>query len=216
MSVGTGIFLGLLSLGLVYLYVQTREKWNWKKIAKGFGFVCAALLILVVGTIGYFLVPDWWGNRPRPVSEYASLRFGMSMDEVLYIKGLPSHVLGPTIKDFREIIDQKEIPEGKSIRNYDAWAWDSDLERLDVGFDKENGNVRRIACYSTKRYGCPGLLGMRIGISEEDVVARLGKPSTEELSGVTKKLGYGKYNLFFFLNKQSVYYLGIRSGDDGM
>ena len=33
-SVSVGIFFGAVFLGLIYLYVNTRERWNWSRIAK--------------------------------------------------------------------------------------------------------------------------------------------------------------------------------------
>lgn len=50
MTLGTGIFLAALFLGIVYLYINTRDRWDWKKIAKRFFLgIIALILVLVVG-----------------------------------------------------------------------------------------------------------------------------------------------------------------------
>ena len=54
MTTGTGIFLAGLIIGLVMLYGQTKDRWNWKKIAYFFLFV----LIFIAITI-YHVLNDW-------------------------------------------------------------------------------------------------------------------------------------------------------------
>ena len=49
MSVGEGIFYGLVSLGIIYLYIQTKDRWNWKKIVfRFFGGIIGLVLIAVL------------------------------------------------------------------------------------------------------------------------------------------------------------------------
>ena len=34
MDTGTGLFSGLVTLGIIYLYTQTKDRWNWILISK--------------------------------------------------------------------------------------------------------------------------------------------------------------------------------------
>lgn len=54
MSTGTGIFLAGLIIGLVMLYGQTKDRWNWKKISSYVGIA----IVVVVITI-YHSLNDW-------------------------------------------------------------------------------------------------------------------------------------------------------------
>ena len=54
MSTGTGIFLAGLIIGLVMLYGQTKDRWDWKKISYYF---CIAIGIIAI-TI-YHALNDW-------------------------------------------------------------------------------------------------------------------------------------------------------------
>lgn len=48
MSLGTSIFLSSLLVGLIYLYVKTKEDWNWKRIASVAIGILALLLISIL------------------------------------------------------------------------------------------------------------------------------------------------------------------------
>lgn len=54
MSTGTGIFLAGLIIGLVMLYGQTKDRWNWKKISSYVG-----IAIVAVGITIYHALNDW-------------------------------------------------------------------------------------------------------------------------------------------------------------
>src|SRR5437762_2426291 len=92
MSVGTGIFLAAVILSAVYLYGITRDRWRWGKIIRRgvVGVGCAAVLVGVgvAAVTGY----GWIAARPKPQTEYAEIRLGMSMADVKYARGYPSFV----------------------------------------------------------------------------------------------------------------------------
>lgn len=48
MSLGTSIFLSSLLVGLIYLYVKTKEDWNWKRIASVIIGIFVLLLISIM------------------------------------------------------------------------------------------------------------------------------------------------------------------------
>lgn len=53
MSLGAGVFLGCLFIGCVYLYLNTREVWNWKKIL----LISAGLLVVLI--LSFLLLIFW-------------------------------------------------------------------------------------------------------------------------------------------------------------
>ena len=93
MSIGSGIFLGALLFTIVYLYKITRDRWNWRKVARrSLIALVSALALVALGVISvvvYERIPD----TPQKQTGYADLRLGMTMAEVKYAKGYPTGVL---------------------------------------------------------------------------------------------------------------------------
>lgn len=67
MSIGTGIFLSSLLLGLIYLYVKTKDTWNWKKIFIGIISFAAILLVSI-------LIAVYWDNFFKKSDDFNSDR----------------------------------------------------------------------------------------------------------------------------------------------
>ena len=74
MSTGTGIFLAGLIIGLVMLYGQTKDRWNWKKISSYVGIAFVA-----VGITIYHSLNDW------KVYEYDWTMKGIILFWILYV-----------------------------------------------------------------------------------------------------------------------------------
>lgn len=76
MSIGTGIFLGALSISIVLLYGATKDRWHWRKIAKQSGFGFAALLVfLLFAGISTYIAQSRWPRNPRTQAPSSSVRF---------------------------------------------------------------------------------------------------------------------------------------------
>jgi 4-amino-4-deoxy-L-arabinose transferase-like glycosyltransferase len=61
MSVGTGIVIGLIFLGLIWLYVSTWQRWRWKRII----LWCFGILIVpILGFFGWLWTTSYMESRP--------------------------------------------------------------------------------------------------------------------------------------------------------
>ena len=74
MSTGTGIFLSGLIIGLVMLYGQTKDRWDWKNILKYLLFVILGLVFLF-----YQMISDW------KMFQYDYSLKGMCVGLILYL-----------------------------------------------------------------------------------------------------------------------------------
>lgn len=91
MSIGEGIFYGLVFLGIIYLYIQTRDRWNWKKIVlRLFGGIVGLLLIAVL--IDYFF--DKFSRnsfkdsqKPKVISGINGIELGAKLSDVIFKTG---------------------------------------------------------------------------------------------------------------------------------
>jgi hypothetical protein len=87
MSIGLGIFLASLYLGTIYLYVQTRDRWNWSRlVARGAALMAGAAIggaLLYGGIVGY----EKWQARARVVSAIGPISVGEPWVDVVYKLG---------------------------------------------------------------------------------------------------------------------------------
>jgi uncharacterized membrane protein YbhN (UPF0104 family) len=58
MSTGTGIFLAGLFIGLVMLYGETKDRWDWEKFARKFG-IYFGIAIYVIFFFTYHTLNNW-------------------------------------------------------------------------------------------------------------------------------------------------------------
>jgi hypothetical protein len=177
MSIGLGIFLPSVVFALVIFYAITKGRWRW-------GRALVALIVLTGVVIGglYF-----WKQLPptiSPQTEYAGIRLGMAPEEVLYINGSPPAVYGEAEKEgkwrgFQPIIETKNLEKGKLIQDYRVWSYEQSSKHIDVTFNLEKTAVVAIGCYSIDRQGrCPSIGGVKDGDSEQEVIRKLGTPSS--------------------------------------
>jgi len=175
--------------------------------------------------------------KPARQIEYAGLRLGMTQDEVMYVKGMPSHVLAPDTRDpqlkdrytFVETKDWEGREKEKRIKGYKTWAfhewWDNTIQ---VSFSKaENpyhqfdepqrasqlklgGAVSNIRCRSEENTPeCPTIVGIEGGDSEEKVNRTLGPPTRSRIDGVYKILTYDDTGVMLVLTKKRVFGFAI-------
>ncbi len=88
MGIGIGIFLGLSICGLIYLYTQTKNDWNWKRIWKRIGIgVCLVILIpilLWLLLIGYESIQRSNDNKPKKITSLNGVNLGDSLSDVKF------------------------------------------------------------------------------------------------------------------------------------
>jgi outer membrane protein assembly factor BamE (lipoprotein component of BamABCDE complex) len=174
------------------------------------GWVAALILCACVGLGGW-----WYSSIPQPPKDYYGLRLGMSFDEVRYVLGTPAYVDYEGKDDSfpgRVWVKVEEIPDGKSMRDYDGWNYlfDNESHRVSLIFDKTTNKLSEVSCYSTKGT-CASILKIKTGMDEVDVLALLGKPELQTLKGGVKTMYYTKLNLVLYLEKLRVYWVVMRS-----
>ena len=86
MNIGFGIFGGLVVLGIIYLYTQTKDRWNWSKIAKrsliALGVIVAIPIAGIVISIGYGKIAGYIESQPKALSNYGGLTLGEKVTDV--------------------------------------------------------------------------------------------------------------------------------------
>jgi hypothetical protein len=191
-----------------------KDRWAWRKTVKRIAITCLVLvfaclaLVLILTGVGYQYWEQFTAAKQLPAklsrqTEYAGLRLGLTQDEIMYIKGLPSHVFvkditDPKSKDRYSVVETKDWGERekvKRIKDHEAWAFRGDYHTIFVSFSKESPNaVSDIQCNSYDQiYRCPAIGDIQDGNSEEEVNRKLGPPSRSRIEGVVKTLVYEWY-----------------------
>jgi hypothetical protein len=187
-------------------------------------FVFLFIIISIVFTLYQFRNPSFL--KKSPVSSYLGISLNSSMDEVKYILGSPSEVLykdkspfnigdGTTIDWALVQATKEEISIKKGVNNFYYWQFNLPEYRIDVRFDPSLKKVNSIGCYvSDSSFIIPkecGVLSISIRDDESTILDKLGKPTKEEFSGVTKTIFYEKLNLKLYLVKKRLYYIKVEN-----
>ena len=94
MSLGTGIFLAAVVIGLVMLFSATKDRWNWWKGFKRLGIGLIVLIGIGVGIYFGFKPIRELIDRPKPFQEMAGVKRGESQADAPAAGQLPPPLAG--------------------------------------------------------------------------------------------------------------------------
>ncbi len=184
----------------------------WRKILRWL-----ALVLLLLAFSGMLWI-EWgrynWVRKQHRT--YGDVTLGMERNEVLYRMGTPDAVTDnvPIEQNiypvyFTDSHDPVNVmPKGKTISDYNEWAYTRDPARYDIDLDPKSHRVTVSACFdNADKPRCPSLYGVSAGQSEEDVIARLGTPSKQDLKEGTKTLTWDDLGVVLYLKKSQVYFI---------
>lgn len=186
MSLGDGIFLGALFLGLVLLYIATKDRWKWKAIFRRGAFVIVgAIAVIGLGAFAYFKYSNW----PEAATGLGGVRIGASPADVKFSKGEPSKIRSITLTD----------PDGKS-HDEPLWIYEGEHTYYVIYFGK--GSVTRILAGGDRLY-LPSIKGVSTYDSIESLISKLGEPShvSRSKSDLERIYSFAKYNVAFTYSK---------------
>lgn len=194
LTTGDGIFGGAVVLGLVWLYVVTRDRWRWKRILRNAGL---ALTLPVVGLVGWLGYLKWDESRPRVEASFWGISMKASLDEVTFSKGKPTHIVEHSCET--------------GMAPCPLWVYEEDSKAHLVKFLK--GKVRMVEAITAtgREYSLPSLQGLSNFSKPSDVNDRFGAPdATSVMHDKTRRLeSFGTYGVFFSYEKDRVVTLGV-------
>ena len=214
MSLGLGIFLASIILAMTLLYVVTNNRWNWKTgVYRAAIFFAGLVALIALLGVSYFLY-EALASRPKLQTTYADLKIGMSMSEVLYVKGRANSVEvldnDSKYKDLYAVTQVKDLNSTQKIQDFLVWGYNQDdRNRVTVFFDKRSKLINEIQCYSPGSFYCPPLLGISAGDNEDQVRRKLGAPSLEKIDGTVKTMTYQTLKVRFWLEQKKVYMIAV-------
>ena len=191
MTTGEGIFYGLLVLGLIGLYSVTKDRWNWKRLAK---WTVVVVAVPIVGFGLWLAALSYLSERPQVEQALWGIKPGISVDELVFLKGKPSGDGGEhwLYGNSGEIFHVVAFRNSK-VRSVTALAWDGNMSSL------------------------PSLQGISYYSTQVDIENKFGAPDHVSVNKdkTRRTLSYLKYQLFFTLEKGKVVALGVLDPKEG-
>ncbi len=84
---GIGIFLGLFFCGVIYLYTQTKDRWNWKKLWRIMFYVITTPIAIGLIIWGGLFLYSIYEEMPKLVTSYKGVKLGESLNDVSFKLG---------------------------------------------------------------------------------------------------------------------------------
>jgi len=197
MSVGTGIFLSSIFIGIVVLYLSTKDRWNWKRGAKWLGLAFVA--VCIIGGIGV------WGflhtsqpiidslSMPKVQTNLWELELGMSEADLIFKKG-------KAITNVSRKNDKQTILYDYKDREGRWFVGVSNKKVVSIMLVGEKFSFRKLQDIS-------------FGSSLDQLTDKFGEPTRmkEADDHTARTFFFDKYNLMFWLEKGKVIGYGITS-----
>jgi len=191
MTLGLGIFLSSLFLGIIYIFVSTKDRWNWKKIL----FVWPLCIVLVVGVIGGagFYIYNHYENKHKTYNRYIDIPLNAPESDLFFLKG-------------HEYL-KKDYTRDKSFVFYQYEIKD----KYQFNVILKDNKIWRISCYSDTSYDCPSLNKIQIHDSANKVKERLGEPNhvSSNDDNTQRIWAYEQFNIYMMLSKGKINGIGI-------
>jgi hypothetical protein len=193
MTTGEGIFYGLVFIGFIWLYVATRDRWKWKRIAK---WSLLALLLPIITGGAWLAYSNYMENQPRYQSEFWGITPGALKSEIIFQKGLPS----------------KDDDESLSYSDADSTvAYDIRMT--------ESGKARSVLAIVdvNRSYALPSIQGIHSYSSLADIESKFGKAEhiSSNKSGTRRLLNYLKYGIVVGMEQGKVTAVGVLDPKEG-
>lgn len=192
MTTGEGIFYGLVFLGLIWLYSVTRDRWNWKRIAK---WAVGVFVLPLIGLGLWLGVSNYLESRPQVATVFWGLSPGITKDELFFRKGKPD-----------------EESEG-----FVAYRKTGDKVAYLVTMKNEKVRAVRAIVVEGGEYNLPSIQGISSHSTQADVERKFGLPDhvSESKDKTRRMLSYLKFGLVFSFEKGVVVLVGVLDPKEG-
>tara|TARA_R110000744_G_scaffold326941_1_gene432664 strand:+ start:756 stop:1367 length:612 start_codon:yes stop_codon:yes gene_type:complete len=188
-SIGAGIFYGLLALSFVILIVKTRDRWKWGRIFAGI----IGLPILAIGVIMGF---EHYQHIPKPTLEFAGLTLNMPVDDVRFLRGEPSKISGTS--------------KGGHLSMYPF----RDYRDTGLIVSHNEEKVTAIGIIGDSDFSI-SIYGVFLGSEYKTVIDKLGETfQVKKHSEFYRSLYFKQYNVVIGIQQGRVIHLGIAINPD--
>jgi len=90
MSLGLGLFLGMFFCGIILLYTQTKDRWNWGKSRRFILYLIGIPIALVASYFGSMYLYEEYQHRPVVISNLVGFELGEKFQDIIFKHGEPN------------------------------------------------------------------------------------------------------------------------------
>ncbi len=176
MNLGTAIFLSAVLLSSVALFIATKDRWNWKRIALwGLAPVIGVPLVGALGLYAY----SYYSDMSRSQTVFWDIPLDATESDIKFLKGAPIEVLDKDRWVYRP--ENSTSPETKSQHI--------------VAF--RDGKIWYVMYFGSRSAFAPSLQRIRYGSSLQEVTEKFGGPSYVSISedALDRLLSFEHYNV---------------------
>lgn len=186
MTIGDGLFLSSLFLGVVLLYIFTRDRWSWKKIVvRSIAVVFGLVLVIGFGTYAYVQ----YENRPQIATSLWNVAIGASPSDVKFAKGEPTEI-------------------DNEVSTKPRWVYKTEHVTYFVEFKEDK--VARVMAVGERLY-LPSVGGVSAYASFEEISDKLGPPSyiSRQKDELQRTYSFSKYNVAFGIERGEIQMIAV-------
>ncbi len=185
MTLGTGIFLSSLLLGLVVLFIATKDRWNWRKII--LWPLLTIISLSIIGGISFYIYKTV-AEKPSTQTSFWDISFNTTKKDIKFVKGEPT-----------EITDM-----GSWVYKITQNSYNDDKDVYVINF--KNDRVRFVMYFGSNWLSAPDLQGKWITSSRDEIIKKFGEPSSivHSADELERIISYDQYNVTFILRENKV------------
>lgn len=227
MELGTGIFLSAVFLGIVALYIATKDRWNWKKI-----LLWPLAVVVVLSSVGGIVAYAYkkYEERPKVQVEFNGIKLGDQFQDVVFRHGKLERLSTQFVRDIGKALLEKraekgtsdyaklevllewwkkeeseEIAKGKADGDYEVLG-----NRVTIAHDKVEKIIRDCKADSLD---FSEVNGIRCDSDGEDIIGKFGsdvrvlcekEPDSGDAGSVMRVYDVVKYGTRYYLAKNKV------------
>jgi hypothetical protein len=186
METGTGIFLGAIFLGLLWLVATKGKSIRWGRLVL---WIVALIVLLGCGIALY----NYLENRPKLTTGWWELKIGESREDVIFKKGQPN---------------SSKARDGK-----ETLVYNDDRSSYVIGLSKQ-GTVDFVVIdqcdYKDRDIPGPYLQGIGSFATSERIIEKFGPPQKDSFNktGTGRIFNYPQYGVTFNLIQDKVCMMG--------
>lgn len=190
MSVGTGIFLGAVFIGLIYLYVNTKETWAWRKIIKRAMLTFVSLIVASGMVIGAVIAYDSYQaeqaiqekEKPRLVDSLEGVSIGQKISDVGF---------NVSVKRTPDRDDENELAYAHTEKDHVRFYFDKSTKLVSqISFKCTDDALQYPTLYSAHVHG------IQCGSSSEDILSTYSEGQVRVLCFNMANDDTGKFSRF--------------------
>lgn len=220
MGLGTGIFLSAIFLGLVALFIATKDRWNWKKIALWpLGIIFAFSVIGGVSAYGYRL----YNERLQVPTTFQGIQLGQTFDDAEFKLGKAqtrSEAIGKFLESIKDKAATSEYAEANAAliaaREEEARAASKKVRNGEYWFGSDRVTIKN-NLVADIFYRCDSAIGdftavnqIGCGASGDEILAKFGS-DVRILCAAKQRDGDGPSRVYDVIKYGTRYYLTTNS-----